>query len=402
MTIPDPITTQFLFRRAAYADLAFELARWILRRWDFFTAPPAICSPLRLGIPWEGRRRAGSVCRPALRAARSDGSSAETARAGGIDSGCPSSHPFSAQRATNHVTPQIAERTVVPTRSTEIQRWAYGYWLGSYNGKNMVVALSGYSAYFDASKNKDNTEMLVAGYVSTLEEWAQFEIAWKLTLAKYNVPFFKMSEFIGRKKEYAHPKWQVESYRAQFLSDLAQIIRGWTVASVCCGMKQSLFDQYNAIYELDKRFNTFAICGRDCAAHVRKYIRDIPSDLPIAYIFDQGDEGKGFLMNEMQASKLPLPIFKRSRPDPALDKDDPYAIPLQASDLAAWEIRRGEQDLEDGKTPSELRKSLVALKTKVRIWKETKEPDLQGLIQVAGIKKRQESTASDPNSATST
>ena len=66
----------------------------------------------------------------------------------------------------------------------------------------MVVALSGYSAYFDASMDKEKTEMLVAGYVSTLEEWSQFEISWKLTLAKYDVPFFKMSEFIGRRKEY--------------------------------------------------------------------------------------------------------------------------------------------------------------------------------------------------------
>ena len=169
--------------------------------------------------------------------------------------------------------------------------------------------------------------MLVAGYVSTLEEWSQFEISWKLTLAKYDVPFFKMSEFIGRRKEYSHPKWQVESYRAQLLSDLSQIIRGWTAASVACGMKKELFDEYNAIYKLDQRFNTFAICARDCAAQVRNYIRkEVKSDLPIAYIFDQGDEGKGFLINEMQASNLPLPAFKRSRPDPDLDPDDPRAV----------------------------------------------------------------------------
>jgi hypothetical protein len=253
----------------------------------------------------------------------------------------------------------------------------------------MVVALSGYSAYFDASMDKEKTEMLVAGYVSTLEEWSQFEISWKLTLAKYDVPFFKMTEFIGRRKEYSHPKWQVESYRAQFLSDLSQIIRGWTAASVACGMKQELFDRYNAIYELDQRFNTFAICARDCAAQVRNYIRkEVNSDLPIAYIFDQGDEGKGFLINEMQASNLPLPAFKRSRPSPDLDSDDPHHVQLQACDFAAWELRRGEEDLEDGKTPRELRKSLLALKTKKHIWKETKEPDLQGLIQVAKIKRR--------------
>ena len=252
----------------------------------------------------------------------------------------------------------------------------------------MNLALSGYSAYFDASMNKPQDEMVVAGFLSTLEEWAQFEISWRLVLASHDVPFFKMSEFIGRRKEYAHPKWHVEAYRAKFISDLALIIRSWTVASIACRMKRDLFDDYNELYELDSRFNMFAICGRDCAAQARKYVRDIPSDLPIAFIFDRGDADAGLLTKEMISSSLPAPVFKRSRPDPILDKDDPYAVQLQACDLAAWELRRGESDLEDGKTATELRKSLLALQHKNKIWKQTLEPDLQGLIRVAGIKKR--------------
>lgn len=301
-------------------------------------------------------------------------------------------------RALNYLIHPTIERTVTPEiipepRLTEMERWGRGFRVVACGGKNMAIALSGYLAYFDASMDKGKTDMLVAGYVSTVEEWAQFEIAWKLTLAKYDVPFFKMSEFIGRRKEYSHPKWQSETYRAQFLADIGQIIWGWTAASVACHMKQALFDQYNAIYELDKRFNPFAICARDCAAQVRKYIRnEVKSDLPIAYIFDQGDEGKGFLIKEMQASKLPLPAFKRSRPDPELDKDDPYHVQLQACDFAAWELRRGRKDLEDGKAPTQLRKSLLALRMEKprRIWKDTKEPDLLGLIRVARIKKRNE------------
>lgn len=221
----------------------------------------------------------------------------------------------------------------------------------------MTVALSGYSAYFDASMNKPQNETVVAGYLSTLED----------TLAKYGVPFLKMSKFIGRRKEYAHPKWQTESYRAQFISDLASIIRSWTVASVACRMKKDLFEKYNAIYELDSRFNLFALCGRDCAAQVRKYVRGIPSDLPITFVFDRGDEG---------------------RPDPILDKGDPYHVQLQACDLSAWELRGEESDFESGKPASKLRKSFLALNHNNKIWKQTLEPDLRGLIEVARIEKR--------------
>lgn len=274
---------------------------------------------------------------------------------------------------------------------SEIERWAYSFWLGSCNGSNMIVSL-GYAGYFDASMNEPQDEMVVAGYLATLDQWIQFEAVWKLTLIRYDVPFFKMSEFIGRRKEYSHPKWQSESYRAQFVKDLTSIIRDWTEASIACRMKQELFDRYNKSYELDSRFNMFALCGRDCAAQARKYVREtIHSDLPIAFIFDQGDPspGPGLLTGEMISSSLPAPSFKRSRPDSILDKDDPYHVQLQACDFAAWELRRGESDLEGGKLPNDLRKSLLALNHKNKIWKQSLEPDLQGLLQVAGIKKRE-------------
>jgi len=108
----------------------------------------------------------------------------------------------------------------------------------------------------------------------------------------------------------------------------------------------------------------------------------------MTFIFDHGDEGAGFLVEEMKGSGLPTPLFKRSRPNPELDKNDAYHVQLQACDLAAWELRRGESDWEDGKIAIELRKSLLALNHKNKIWKQTLEPDLLGLIQVANIKKR--------------
>lgn len=282
--------------------------------------------------------------------------------------------------------------TIPATLGTEIERWAYSFWLGAYDGRNMVVALGGYSSYFDATQNDPQDEMVVAGYLSTLEEWAQFEIAWRLVLAKYDVAYFKMGHFIGRRKNtpYEHPKWQVESYRARFIIDLSNVIRDWTVACVACRMKKALFDRYDQIYQLHERFNMYSICGRDCAAQVRKYVRGIPSDLPIAYIFDQGDPnpGPGFLVKEMISSGLPAPSFKRSRPDPDKDKDDPYHVQLQACDFVAWELRRGESDTEAGKLPEELRKSLLALNHKNKIWKQTLETDLHGIINAAGVVKR--------------
>lgn len=270
---------------------------------------------------------------------------------------------------------------------TEIERWAYAFWLSSYNPKNMIVSLSQYSAYFDAShQDLSNKQTVVAGYIASVEEWAQFEIAWRLALAKFDVPFFKMSEFIGYRKPFDHPAWRIEAFRAKFLKTLTDIIRDWTSASIACRMKQDLFDTYNKTYKLDERFNIFTFCGRDCAAQARKFIREIPSDVPIAFIFDQGDLKPGLLTNEMIGSGLPAPSFKRGRPDPDLDKDDPYHVQLQACDLLAWELRRGENDWDKGfKT---MRKSLKALDHKHKIWKQTLECDLKAIIELAKIEKR--------------
>jgi hypothetical protein len=196
-----------------------------------------------------------------------------------------------------------------------------------------------------------------------------------------------MRKFTSHRFPFDAPKWQSESYRAQFLARLIATLHSWTVAGVGCGLRQSAFDTVNQNFRLDERFNCFAVCGRDCAVRVRRFIREqYKSDAPIAYIFDRGDEGRGMLAKEMEASGLPTPIFKRSRPEANLDKDDPPMVQLQACDLAAWELRRGKSDQLLGK---ETRKSLHSLaEMKHRMWRGYEIEDLIDLCHSADIKGR--------------
>lgn len=273
-----------------------------------------------------------------------------------------------------------------------IERWAHSYWLCAFNETNVIVALAGYNSYFDASRTEGDAEVVVGGLVSTVEEWKQFECAWKLTLANFDVPYFHMKDFNSHKRAFKDPKWKSEAYRARFMSDLTQIIRGWTAACIVSAIKKSVFDKYNAVYAVDERFNMFSLCARDCVAQARTFIRENGNpDLPSAYIFDRGDKGGNLLASEMELCGYPAPVFKRSRPDPnnpQLDKEDPFHVQLQACDLAAWEVRRGEMDYRSGTPVNELRKSLLALAPMRRIWVETRELDMEGLIKVAGIEKR--------------
>ncbi len=247
-----------------------------------------------------------------------------------------------------------------------------------------MIALSGYSAFFDASADAGESEVVtvVAGFLATVEASEQWEIAWRLCLAEFDVPYFHMKELLSGKKPYDAKKWKSTSYRVAFISKLIQITKDYAIASVGSLTKQSIFDFQNQFFELDKRYNPYVLSGRDCAVQVKEFVREkLKSDLPIAFIFERGDKGRGMLMKEMEASGLPLPIFKHSRPDPKVD--DPPLIQLQACDLLAWEIRRGKFD---ARVKRRLRQTLRDLgQVRHKLWFEAHNDDVGRLIRLARI-----------------
>ena len=224
-----------------------------------------------------------------------------------------------------------------------IRGLAHRLWVGKFNENNIVIVLKGYSAYFDASVDSEkgipDISTVVAGFISGVEVWERWEADWRIALAKFDVPYFHMKEFAARQKAYKDVKWRSERYRARFLSTLIEITNSLTLLSISTSIKQSLFDYHNRSFRLDERFNPYVLCGVKCAVEAREFVRHtLKSDLPIAYIFDRGNEGWGRLGQEMEKRGLPSPVKKHSRPDPKID--DPPAIQLQACDLLAWELRR--------------------------------------------------------------
>jgi hypothetical protein len=259
--------------------------------------------------------------------------------------------------------------------------------------------LSAYTAYFDASRG--NQDVLpgtwVCGFVSSVSAWESFEIDWTLALAKYGVPYFHMKSFTAKRKPFQERKWESEQYRAAFVSTLADIIHSNVMHSFGGGIWHTNFDFVNEQYELDKRFNPFAICGLYAAVKAHGFIRSTYSkQAPIEYIFDHGDEGIGFLMTEMAKAGLPAPIFKPSRA--IADKPELVpAIQLQACDFAAWEMRREgnrRNGLEKGR---KIRKSFEVLRQINHSWKHYIHKDLIALCDVARVPRRANIESHDTN-----
>jgi hypothetical protein len=65
-------------------------------------------------------------------------------------------------------------------------------------GKEEIIAM--FRAFFDESgTHKESPVMVIAGYVSKLSLWTQFEREWKEVLSEYNIKVFHMTDFLSSK-----------------------------------------------------------------------------------------------------------------------------------------------------------------------------------------------------------
>ena len=107
----------------------------------------------------------------------------------------------------------------------EIERFSKLFWGTASSPENYFVMMTEYQVFFDCSKDESkeiiSPATVVAGFVSTVENWGQWETDWRLALASFDVPYFHMKEFNAPDKKdgaFADIKWQSETYRSLFVS----------------------------------------------------------------------------------------------------------------------------------------------------------------------------------------
>ncbi len=87
------------------------------------------------------------------------------------------------------------------------------------------------------------------------------------------------------------------------------------------------------------RISAYSLAGRACAADVSEWARAEGFYKPIEYVFEDGDKGRGKLMERLETDGFPLPIF-RPKCDTVKNGLPVYGfIPLQAADIYAYELR---------------------------------------------------------------
>jgi len=254
----------------------------------------------------------------------------------------------------------------------EVYALARNLWGVAYRRDGVLVMMSRYSARFDASigvAEHDNlASTWVCGFVATLDAWDQFERDWALALARFNVPFFHMKEFVAHKKPFNEPRWKDNDYRAEFIALLISIIHSNTLCSVRRRLWHANFDFVNEQYDLSSVLNPYALCGLECIQRAHRFVReDYSKSAAIDYVFECGDDGWGLLQKAATMRGFPEPICRPSRVL-GCKTEAPPLIVLQATDLAAWEMRREACRVTGIIKGKKLRESFKALKKMECLW----------------------------------
>jgi hypothetical protein len=250
--------------------------------------------------------------------------------------------------------------------------------------------MTSYYLYCDEAGGKDHGFIVVAGYLSTFARWEAFTQEWNQLLVAYDLPYFHMKEFAQSKGPFA--KWKDnEGKRTAFLSCAAAIIRNHVERGFASIVEFSSFQRVNELYHLDRAFGVpYSLAGITCVEKVSDYLG---THHGVEYIFEDGDKGKGKLMEVMGQQGHSLPIFHPSR-----DKCDKRGriikgvIPIQAADFAAYELRKVFKDDPTESWPIyRYRKSLQELAgvpSDEQDWGRYSEADLIALCKKASVSAR--------------
>jgi hypothetical protein len=239
-----------------------------------------------------------------------------------------------------------------------------------------------FTAYFDAAGNTGTGVTIVSGWLASVDQWKRFDEDWRQLLKRYDVPYFHMKEFAHSKKVFS--SWERdEERRTSFLCAAVDIIAAYVYSGFACVVTQDVFNRVNRTHKLSEwAGNAYSLAGRDCVAHVRKWIRLHGNGAPVKYVFERGDSGKGHLMRVMERDKYSMPIFASSRDTP---DGELGMLPLQAADFAAYEMRKAFLGLGGYAPLSQYRKSIKALASIPAWWGQYKERDLVDLCNAAHV-----------------
>jgi hypothetical protein len=214
-------------------------------------------------------------------------------------------------------------------------------------------------AYLDESGTHLGADVMVmAGYLMTPDEAANFSRDWSACLAKYEVPFSHMADLAHTKKHY---KGWSDDRKKDHTRDLISIIHQQSRFGFAVAIDKKFYDR-----ELDRQlgtncyFSAYSFCALECLNMIRDWCEKSRYGGKIEYIFEAGHERKPELDRIFNQMKPDESFSERYRFEGHLFVTKYGGLPLQAADMLAWQVHHYHQRCIKGKkTPRKDYLSLV-------------------------------------------
>lgn len=202
-------------------------------------------------------------------------------------------------------------------------------------------------AYMDDSGSHENSHNCVlAGYFGGIFEWRKFEIQWKKILARYRVNEFHAKRFWAAVKgspvsEYR--RWEKRKL-LEFLDRLLSVVESRKIYPFASGVLRSEWDKHGIQW---RRVWTGATREYPSGApskpiflafvtNVVRITRYTKLGIPVNFVVDEDKQTEGWAHDCYAGLKTSEPSLARRLGELSF-ADGEIAVPLQASDLIAYE-----------------------------------------------------------------
>ena len=208
-----------------------------------------------------------------------------------------------------------------------------------------------FSAYFDESYGEEDAYS-VAGYVATVEQWAEFEREWNEMLAEFGVTFMHKSDLehlIGEFKPWRSLQKPEQNALKKRLNQRAiGIIKRRVNAGFAGCVKKSDWESTDKGSFNDQIMGAgfYAAGAKTCMQLMSGWADEYKRET-IDYLFESGADGAHELNGMLQAIsrdpdrrrhyRLSTWGFGSGKPDKR-DPTKPVIIPFQAADFLAYEV----------------------------------------------------------------
>lgn len=191
-----------------------------------------------------------------------------------------------------------------------------------------------YSAYFDESSGNDSPVYVVAGFLSQDALWRQFEKEWKEVLGDFKISSFHAQHFAMRKGEFRG--WR-EPQRRKLMASLLAVIQRRARLGFAAVVHARDFREVFKGKDRAEIGSVYKLCCLACFTEIGEWAKKNYQIEPVAHFFDVGNKNAGEVLKTYQEVKSD-PKRLDYRLGAIAFESDAVVVPLQAADLAAYEL----------------------------------------------------------------